>query len=220
MAAYYPVFLDLQGKRCVVVGGGQVAERKVHGLLRCHAEVAVVSPDATPSIRDLAENGQLVWHRRTYQESDLQGAFLAIAATDQEAVNGAIASEATREKVILNVVDKPALCTFIAPAVVEKGEVTVAVSTGGSSPALARKIREWLEGSEDLDYALLAGVLSSARKEIKRRGVEVHPDRWQDCISRDLVALVKQDRSQEALDLLLDRLCERSANVPATQSDA
>ena len=98
--------------------------------------------------------------------------------------------------------------------------MTVAVSTGGSSPALARKIREWLEGSEDLEYALLAGVLSSARKEIKRRGVEVHPDRWQDCISRDLVALVKQDRSQEALDLLLDRLCERSANVPATQSDA
>ena len=211
MPAYYPVFLDLREKLCVVVGGGQVVERKVQGLLRCHGRVTVVSPEATPDIRDMAEKGLLAWQNRTYREGDLKGAFLAIAGTDQQAVNAAIASEATREKVILNVVDKPALCTFIAPAVVEKGEVTVAISTGGSSPALARKLREGLERSEELEYAILAGVLSSAREEIKRRGVEVDPDRWQDCISRDLVALVKHDRSQEALDLLLKRLC---ANGP------
>ena len=93
-----------------------------------------------------------------------------------------------REKVILNVVDNTPLCVFIAPAVVRRGEVTVALSTGGTSPALARKIKESIEVSEELEYAHLAGILASARKELKRRGVEVHPDRWQECINGELVA--------------------------------
>ena len=210
MAPYYPVFLDLEGKPCIVIGGGDVAERKIQNLLECHARVTVASPVATPSIREWAGRGELQWKAREYLEGDLKGAMLAIAATDQERVNEAVADEAAREGVILNVVDKPGLCTFIAPSIVRRGEVTVAVSTGGSSPALARKIREVLERSEVLEYAHLAGVLSSARKELKRRRVEVHPDRWQECINGDLVALVKDGKSQQALDQLISKLTETS----------
>ena len=208
MAPYYPVFLELEGKPCTVIGGGEVAERKIQNLLECHARVTVVSPEATPSIREWASRGELQWRDRQYQPGDLKEAILAIAATDQEAVNQGVADEAAREGVILNVVDKPALCSFIAPAVVRRGEVMVAISTGGASPALARKLRESLEGSDALEYANLAGILSSARKELKRRRVEVHPDRWQECITSELVALVKDGKSQQALDQLIANLAK------------
>jgi precorrin-2 dehydrogenase/sirohydrochlorin ferrochelatase len=206
MAPHYPVFLDLKDRRCVVVGGGDIAERKVAGLLECAARVNVISPRVTPDVRVHAERGELQWVAREYTEGDLKGAFLAIAATSDEAVNVAVAREASREGVVLNVVDKPALCTFIAPAVIRRGEVTVALSTGGASPALARKMRESLEKSEVLEYACLAGILSSARAEIKRLGVAVHPDRWQECIDGDLVAQVKAGGSEGALPKLIDRL--------------
>ena len=144
--------------------------------------------------------------------------FLAIAGTDQRIVNSTVAMEAARERVILNVVDdrgcgegmRAPQCTFIAPAVVRRGKVIVAVSTGGASPALARKLKESLEASEALEYAHLAEtILSSARKVLKQRRVEVHPDRWQECITGELVSLVKAGRSEEALDQLLSSLTKR-----------
>jgi siroheme synthase-like protein len=208
MPPYYPIYLDLTGKRCVVIGGGEVAERKVQGLTESDANVTVISPEATEYIRRSSEAGSLAWAPREYREGDLTGAFLAIAATDRRSVNEAIAAEATKEKVVLNVVDDPPLCTFIAPSVVRRGVVTLAVSTGGASPALARKLRESLEDNEVLDYADLAGVLSSARKELKRRRVEVHPDRWQESIDRELVTLVRADGFERALEVLLERLLD------------
>ena len=208
MPPYYPVYLDLDGKPCVIIGGGEVAWRKVRGLLECRASLTVISPSVTPGIRERAETGELQWSAREYMEGDLKGAFLAIAATDRRLVNEAIANEAARNNVVLNVVDDPSLCTFIAPAVVRQGEVTVALSTGGASPALARKLRESLEASDVLQYADLAGILSSARKELRRRGTQVHPDRWQDCITLDLVDLVRDGRSEEALERLMSNLLE------------
>ena len=210
MAPYYPVFLDLNGRPCVLIGGGEVAERKIQSLLECHARVTVISPAVTSAIQERARIGELKWEAREYMEGDLKGVFLAIAATDQPAVNEAIAAEAGKEKVILNVVDNAPLCTFIAPSVMRRGEVTVALSTGGASPALARKMRESLEHSDEMEYAYLSGILSSARKELKRRRVEVHPDRWQECITGELVALVKSGRSQQALDQLIQQLLEGS----------
>ena len=208
MASYYPVFLDLKGKLCVVIGGGEIAERKIQGLLECDAKITVISPRVTPAIQERANRGEVQWNARDYAKGDLKETFLAIAATDQAGVNKTIADEATREKVILNVVDNAPLCTFIAPSVVRRGEVTVAVSTGGASPALARKLRESLETSETLEYAHLSGILSTARKELKRRGIEVHPDRWQDSINENLVALVKSGRSQQALERLVSGLAD------------
>ena len=210
VAAYYPVFLNLKGRLCLVIGGGEVAERKVKGLLECEARVRIISPEVTPWLRDVAGQGEVDWLPREYREGDLKGAFLAIASTDRQAVNEAVAAEAAREKVVLNVVDNTPLCTFIAPSVVTRGDVTVAISTGGASPALARKLRESLESGGALDYAELAGILASARRELKLRGVTSSPDRWQESISGDLVDLVRAGRSHEALDLLMSRLLEGS----------
>ena len=206
MPAYYPAFLDLKGKPCVVIGGGEVAERKVEGLLACGATVTVISPRATSGIKTLAESHRLSWKSRGYAPGDLKGAFLAIAATDREEVNRSVAEEAREGRVLLNVVDVPSLCTFIAPSVVQRGEVTLAISTGGASPALARKLREGLEQSNLLDYAELSGILSQARQELKRRGAEVHPDRWQSCINGRLMELVRAGREAEALETLVSGL--------------
>ena len=218
MAAYYPVFLDLKGKPCVIIGGGEVAERKIQYLLECQATLTVISPDVTSSIKTRADSGEIVWLERKYTEGDLDGVVLAIAATDRRDVNQIIAAEASKKGVVLNVVDDAALCTFIAPAVVRRGEVTLALSTGGTSPALARKLRESLEGNAVLDYAHLTGVLSSARKELKRRRVTVHPDRWQQCISGELLSMVKAGHEEQALGKLLEDLLEGTqpeARTPA-----
>ena len=217
MPQYYPVFLDLKGRACVIVGGGEIAERKIANLLECGAVITMVSPQVTPGIRAHAEAGDIRWEAREYADGDLKGAFLAIASTDDEDVNRAVHEEASREGIVLNVVDRTALCSFIAPAVVRRGEVTVALSTGGASPALARKLRETLEKSEVLEYASLAGVLSSARAEIKRLGVAVHPDRWQECIDGELLALVQGGRSDEALARLLHMLVDGREQVAATR---
>ena len=216
MSPYYPVFLDLKGRHCVVIGGGEVAERKVQSLLECHARVTVVSPEVTPAIQSGASRGGLQWLARKYLGGDLKGVFLAIAATDQGEVNKAIADEAARERVILNVVDNAALCTFIAPSVVRQGEVTVAISTGGASPALARKMRGSLEHSQALEYAHLVGILSSARKELKRRQVHVDPQRWQESITGELVDLVKDGKEEQALDLLIGSLLEGGQQAVAS----
>ena len=210
MDSYYPVFLSLKGKPCVVIGGGEVAERKVRSLLESGASVSLISPKSSPVILEMVGRGEMQWNPRQYADGDLKGAFLAIAATDRREVNEAIAEEATREGMLLNVVDVPHLCTFIAPAVVKRGEVSVAISTGGASPALARKIKESLKDADALEYAHLAGILSSARTELKRQGIQVHPDRWQRCINQELVAIVKDGRTEEALDRLMSALTQSS----------
>jgi len=206
MAAYYPVFLDLKGRVCVIVGGGKVAEGKVRQLLESGATVTVVSPNATASIKDLANSGSLRWHPRKFEPGDVKNAYLAIAATDRPEVNRRVAEEADAGKVLLNVVDTPELCGFIAPSVVRRGDVVFAISTGGASPALARKLRESLEASELLDYAELAPLLSKARGEVKRRGLTVAPELWQRHIDMALVRLVRQGREEEALEGLLASL--------------
>ena len=213
MPTYYPVFLDIRGRKSVVIGGGEVAEGKLRLLLECGARVTVVSPEATPAVQARAQAGELRWEARSYRPGDLQGAAIAIAATDDPKVNRAIAQEAALERVLLNVVDQTALCTFIAPAVARRGPVTLAISTGGASPALARKLRESFEdgcaSGCALAYADLADVLSDARAELKRRKANVNADRWQECIDEPLLSLAQRGQRQAALDLLLSRLLER-----------
>src|SRR5437867_2267777 len=142
---FYPVFLELAGRRCLVVGGGLVAERRVHGLLAANAAVTVVSPALTPALGALASGGQIRHDRRSFEPGDLDGVDLAFAATDRGEVNAALSLAARARGVWVNAADDPAHCTFILPAVVRRGELSVAVSTGGTSPALGRAIREALE---------------------------------------------------------------------------
>ena len=170
MSDYYPVYLNLKGRPCVIFGGGRVAEGKISRLRGAGARITVISPQVTPVIRTAAQEGQLKWCEREYQDGDLQQAFLAIAATNVPSVNRQIFQEAERQNVLLNVVDDAPLCTFIAPSIVERGPVTLAISTAGASPALARKLRESLTHDPVLDWADLAGVMSQVRSQIKSKG--------------------------------------------------
>lgn len=203
---YYPAFLDLHGRRCVVVGGGAVGERKAAQLLAAGAVVTVVSPAVTPAVRAWAAGGRVEWRERPYAPGDLTGAFAAIAGTDDAHANAAVREEAARERVLLNVVDDAPSCDFIAPAVVERGAVTIAVSTGGASPALARKLREALERWPALAWADAAETLAQARADLRADGANPPPDAWQDAMSDEVLSLVQAGKPAEAKALLLEAL--------------
>ena len=206
MPRYYPAFIDVRHRNCVVIGGGPLGEEKVTKLLECDAQVTVISPDVTGPVRDLYSSGKIRWVQRMYRPGDLEPAFIAIAATDDDALNRQIAREAGSRNVLLNVVDVTHLCTFIAPSVARRGEVTIATSTGGASPALARTFREKLERSRIIEYADLAPLLARARSELKRRGMKVNPDRWQTCITEDLLDTVQSGNDEAAYASLIDGL--------------
>ena len=213
MPNYYPVFININGRRCVVIGGGNVGEDKVQRLLDCEADVTVISPQVNDGVRKLVAGGKITWLQRQYRPGDLEGAFIAIASTDDNSVNRQIAQEAEQRNILLNVVDVTQLCTFIAPSVARRGEVTIASSTGGASPALARTFREKLVASRILEYADLAPLLSEARSELKRRKITVHPDHWQACITEDLLDMVQAGNNEEAAETLMSRLLDGATAV-------
>lgn len=142
---YYPVFLDLAGKNCVIVGGGRVAERKCSTLIKTGARVTVISPELTGRLKGYKGKGLIKHINRGYRSGDIISAFVVIVATDSAEVNRRVSADAKRLKKLLNVADNPSLCNFIAPAVVRRGLLTIAVSTGGASPAIAKAIRKQLQ---------------------------------------------------------------------------
>jgi siroheme synthase-like protein len=160
-AVLYPIFLDLSGRRCVVVGGGEVANRKARKLLQAKAEVVVISPEVRPELESVAAEV----HRRPYEEGDLEGAYLAFAATDAREVNAAVAREAARRSVPVNVADRPSEGDFAVPSLVRRGRLQIAVSTGGASPTLARGIKGELEGLFGPEWAGIVEELHAARVE-------------------------------------------------------
>ena len=213
MPRYYPAFIDVRDRTCVVIGGGDMGEEKALKLLECGAKVIVISPSVTSMVKDLEKEGRLSWTRRQYRRGDLKPAFIAIAATDDDAMNREIAQEAEERNVLLNVVDVTHLCTFIAPSVARRGEVTVATSTGGASPALARTFREKIERSRILEYADLAPLLAKARAHLKSERLTVSPDHWQECITEDLLDLAQSGPTNEAYDKLLSGLLSKAEPV-------
>lgn len=166
---YYPVFLRVAGRRCVVIGGGAVAERKVTSLLAAGARVAVVSPSLSAGLAALAAAGAIEHAARPYRPGDLVGAALGYAATDDEALHAVIAREAEAAGVLLNVVDRPRWCSFIVPSILTRGDLTVAVSTGGCSPALARRVREDIERALGPEYERALDVLSRLRRHLQEQ---------------------------------------------------
>ena len=167
---YYPLFLNVSGKKCVVVGGGRVAERKVKRLLKCGAAIEVVSREATPLLDEHCREGKIARTKEAYESRMLSGAFLVIAATDDASVNSRVAKDAHRRGILVNVVDDPKNCDFIVPSLVERGDLTIAVSTGGKSPALAKKIRKDMEGLYGKEYALLLDILGGLRERMIAKG--------------------------------------------------
>jgi siroheme synthase-like protein len=163
---YTICLIGMQARQTVVVGGGHVAARKVEGLLTAEAQVKVISPVLVPELQLLADSGNITFVQRSYRDGDLEGAILAIAATDEITVNRAVWAEAIQRGCLVNVVDDPEHCTFILPAVLQRGEMSVAVSTGGSSPALARRLRERLEDIIGPEYRTLTELLAELRPEL------------------------------------------------------
>ncbi len=156
--------LDLRGRKVVVVGGGRVAERKVESLLACGAAVTVIAPKLTCKLQELAADGGITHEAREYRRGDIAGAALAFVAVDHPDVSASATDEAREAGVPVNVVDRPEMCSFILPSVLRRGRLTIAVSTGGASPAWARKIRERLEDDFGEEYALLLDTIAPARQ--------------------------------------------------------
>ena len=169
--SFYPICLDLEARHCVVVGGGRVAERKVLGLLSCSAQVSVISPLLTEELQHQHARGTLQWIDREYQQGDLAGAFLVIAATDDEETQKQVYEEADANNLLLNVADVPHRCNFILPATARRGDLAISVSTAGKSPALARKIRMELEKRYGPEYRVLVNILGGIRPQVLASGL-------------------------------------------------
>jgi siroheme synthase-like protein len=170
-ARYYPAFLDLRGQPCVVLGGGELATEKALGLLRCGAAVTVIAPEAAGGLRALAGGGALAWRRRAYRAGDLAGARLVIDASEDERVNEASWREAEARGALINVVDRPHRCRFIAPAVVDRDPLLIAISTSGESPFLASALRARLERLFGEEWSPFVGLVGAVRRRLRARGV-------------------------------------------------
>jgi len=164
--AYFPVWLRIAGERCVVIGGGDVATHKVDALLAAGAVVTVVAPRASATLRGRAAAGELTLECRAYRPGDLAGARLAFAATDDEALHAQLAQEAAAANVPLNVVDRPAWCSFIMPAVLRRGALSIGVSTEGHSPALAGRVRDDIAAALGPEYQRAVDVLGRLRRHL------------------------------------------------------
>ena len=165
----FPLFLKLAGRACLVVGAGAIAESKIESLLRAGARVTVVAPEATDRVQRWARAKQIAWRARAYRPGDLSGAFLVIAATPSSALHGAIYRQARRGGILCNAVDDPPNCDFYYPAVVRRGSLQIAISTGGESPSLAARLRAELERQFGPEYGAWVKRLGRNRARILRR---------------------------------------------------
>jgi siroheme synthase-like protein len=200
--AGYAVNLLVAGRRVVVVGGGRVAARKVAPLLDLGAEVVVVALEAGEEIRGWADQGRLELHERAFRPADLDGAWLALTATDDGEVNAAVHRAGEERRVWTNSADDPANCSFTLMSVVRRSDVVVAVGTGGRSPALAAHLRRVLEQEIGPEYETLLDLLAEAREELRAAGRSTEDADWQRAFESGIVALVRAGRVAEAKELL------------------
>lgn len=218
MTSYYPAFLDIRDKPCVLVGGGEVALRKAEALLACGARLSIVASAPLGALRQLALQGGATLVQRDYRDGDLEGAFLAVAATDSPQVNLRVAEEARRRRVLVNVVDAPQLCDFIVPSVIRRGDLTIAVSTGGLSPALSRWVRNELEKRLPAEYEELLGVVAEVREELRRQHRVPPAERWQEALDEQVLESLRKGERQVARAMLLSRLEGQPASQPSWSS--
>lgn len=210
MAAYFPLFLQLSGRPVVVFGGGAVAERKVNRLLQAGAEVTVVAPNITKNLAALVKAQRIKHLHRGYRPEDLKGYILAFAATNDELINARIAQEAGVRDILVNVADRPELCSFILPSVLTRGDLILAVSTSGKSPALAKKIREDLEDYFGPEYEIYLQLIAQARE----RALTEVPDQsrreilFQTLFDSDLLKWLRQGEESKARNFIEQMLKE------------
>ena len=204
---YFPAFLNLREKKCIVVGGGEVALRKVKMLLGCGADVSVISPNLHPDLARLVKKKALCRISREYQPGDLEGAVIVIAATNVKEVNDRVTHEAKRSGALVNVVDDPGPSDFIIPSFFRRKDLTIAVSTAGKSPALARKIRTILEKKYGEEYASLLFLIGAVRSDLKRQGIVVSSEVWHRALDLDLLSgFLRSGEWEKAKTVLLSKL--------------
>lgn len=198
---FYPIMIDLHRRPCTVIGGGTVAERKVAALLAAGAHVKVVSPVLTPALQAWVAQGRITVVARSYEDGDLSGSFLAVSATDDMTVNRRASKEAAQHHILLNVVDNPPLCNFFMPAVVRRGPLVISVSTSGTSPVAAKKIKEQLEDMFGPEYGVFLMMLGKLREQLKGRLATQQERRrfWESLLaSDDLLTLIADGHIDEA----------------------
>ncbi len=204
--SYFPIFVEMKKRRCLMIGGGMVAERKIAGLLEAGAVVTVISPDVTERIARWSKDKLIQFVARRYQSGDLSSYELAFVATDDGKVNTAAFEEGRARGVWVNCADDPMHCDFILPSVLRRGDLTVAVSSGSSSPALARTIREELEMYLSREYEQLAKLAAEARVEVHKRALDVPFETWRRALSGDVRQLLLRGEVARAKSRLLKEL--------------
>ena len=207
---YYPVHLDIKNRDCLIVGGGAVGTRKVKTLLECGARVTVISPRPAEPLKNLAAEGTITLKERPYRSEDLKGMFLVIGATDDETLNHQVSQDAERSNTLCNIADRPEVCNFILPSIVQRGDLVITISTSGKSPALAKKLRQKLEtqfGKEYADFLILMGAI---RKKLlgQAHEPEAHKDLFNKLINSDLIDLMQSNKKEEINSLLYKILGE------------
>jgi len=204
---YYPVFLKVENRPCLVVGGGEVGARKVKTLLSCGASVALVSPEVVEWLEEKIEEGVVYLVGNHYEEKQLEGCFLVIAATDDLELNSRIAKDAEKHGILCNVVDYPQEGNFILPALIQRGALTVAISTSGKSPALARKIRQDLEQRFGVEYADFLEIMGAVRSRLLKESQDsrANKEKFDGLVKSDLLELVRR-RDFRAVDSILQKV--------------
>jgi len=206
-SSYYPIFLNIHQKKCIVVGGGEVARRKVGALLERGAIVQVIAPTLCSKLSSLAESKTISVLLRNYEPGDLKDALIVIAATTETETNKKVAMEAKRRGILVNVVDDREQSGFIVPSCLRRGDLTIAIATAGRSPALARKIRARLEKEFGKEYADLANLIGEVRSDLKKRRVKVNASIWQDALDLDqLIEMMRAGQIEKAKTTLLNNL--------------
>ena len=207
---YYPVYLDIQNRNCLVVGGGSVGTRKVMTLLDCGATVVVVSPAVTEKIEELSNNGLIKLEKRVFNASDLDEMFLAIGATDNQELNRQIHTGAERLGILCNIADRPEDCNFILPSIVNRGDLIIAISTSGKSPAFAKKLRKDLEKEFGNEHAEFLKLMGTIRKKLLSddHKPEAHKHLFEQLIERDLINMIKARQTENIDSLLFEILGE------------
>jgi precorrin-2 dehydrogenase/sirohydrochlorin ferrochelatase len=199
----YPVNLDIRNRKCLVVGGGAVATRKVKTLSDFDAVVTVVSPQFSEELMRMANN-EIVLKKRPYRTSDLEGKFLVIGATDDKAINRQVNADAEKQNMLCNIADQPHLCNFILPAIVNRGDLLIAISTSGQSPAFAKKLRKELESQFGEEYGLLLNLMGAIRTKLLSAAhePEAHKPLFEKLLDAGLLAMIKEKRYDD-IDALL-----------------
>ncbi|MDP2606389.1 MAG: bifunctional precorrin-2 dehydrogenase/sirohydrochlorin ferrochelatase [Deltaproteobacteria bacterium] len=208
--SYFPIILEMTGRRCLVIGGGLVAERKIAGLLDVGAEVTVISPKVTEAISHWSKNNSIQLEGRCYRIGDLAGYQLVFVATDDADVNDRVYQEGKSCGVWVNAADDPDHCDFILPAVIRRGDLAVAISTGGASPAATRAIREELDDYFTAEYAQLVQVAAEVRMELKEKTLNVGAGAWNSSLKGEFRRLIRAGRPEQAKEFLLKTLGARS----------